>query len=249
MSANGAAVKLDATSSSDADGDALTYRWTGPFPEGNGVATGATPTVTLPLGASTVNLIVNDGENDSAPAAASVTVADFLVATNSVAISVKRGQPTTLTVAVSPQFAAYGAAVALSCPNLPPGVTCSFSPAAITPGANGANATLTVTTTASVARVSGPGSGRRAPPLAAFWFTTLAPFGLVWTAGLRRRRSVVTLALMLLLLIALVACGGGGTTNNASSQAPPTPGATMTITITGTSSGLQHSTTVPLTLQ
>ncbi|HEX9120155.1 MAG TPA: LamG-like jellyroll fold domain-containing protein [Terriglobales bacterium] len=248
LSATGASVKLDATSSSDADGDALTYRWTGAFPEGNGVVTGATPTVTVPLGASTVNLIVNDGENDSAPAAVSVTVADFMVAANSAAVSVKRGQSTTMTVAVSPKFAAYGDTVALSCPNLPAGVTCSFSPAAITPGANGASATLTITTTASVAQISGPGSARRAPPLFAFWFATLAPFGLVWTAGLRRRRTAVTLALMLLLLIVLVACGGGGITNNASSQ-PPTPSSTVTITITGTSSGLQHSTTVPLTLQ
>jgi hypothetical protein len=249
VNANGASVKLDATSSSDADGDALTYRWTGSFPEGNGVVTGATPTVTVPLGASTVNLIVNDGENDSAPAAVSVTVADFMVAANSAAVSVKRGQSATMTVAVSPKFAAYGDAVALSCPNLPAGVTCSFSPGAITPGANGASATLTITTTASVAQVSGLGSGRRAPPLFAFWLATLAPFGLVWTAGLRRRRTAVTLALMLLLLIALVACGGGGITNSASSQPPSTPGSTVTITIAGTSSGLQHSTTVPLTLQ
>ncbi|MBZ5631137.1 MAG: PKD domain-containing protein, partial [Acidobacteriia bacterium] len=250
LSATGATVRLDATSSSDADGDTLTYRWTGPFLDGNGVVTGATPTVTVPLGASTVNLIVNDGENDSAPAAVSVTVADFLVAANSAAISVKRGQSTTLTVAVSPKFAAYGDAVTLSCPNLPSGVTCSFSPAAITPGANGSAATLTITTTAaSVARVSGPGFPRHAPPLFAFWFATLAPFGLVWTAGLKRRRTAVTLALMLLLLIALVACGGGGTTANANSQPPPTPSSTVTITITGSSSSLQHSTTVPLTLQ
>lgn len=119
----------------DADGDPLTYRWSGPFPEGNGVVTGGTPTVTVPLGASTVNLIVNDGENDSAAAAVSITVADFVVAVSSAAVSAERGQSTTLAVAVSPKFAAYGDAVALSRPNQPAGVTCSFSPAAITPGA------------------------------------------------------------------------------------------------------------------
>jgi hypothetical protein len=37
--------------------------------------------------------------------------------------------------------------------------------------------------------------------------------------------------------------------NNANSQAPPASSSTMTITITGTSSDLQHSTKVPLTLQ
>jgi hypothetical protein len=247
--AAGARVTLDGSASADADADPLTYRWSGPFPEGGGSVTGINPTVTLPLGVSKVALVVNDGEADSPAVAVNIAVADFVVAVNRPAISAKRGQSTTLTVAVSPKFAAYGDAVGLSCPNLPAGVTCSFSPAAITPGANSAEATLTITTTASAAQVSSPGFARRTSPLLSFWFAALAPFGLVWSAGLKRRRAAVTFALLLLVLIALVACGGGGIANNASSQAPPASSSTLTITITGTSSGLQRSTTVPLTLQ
>ena len=73
--ANGTPVTLDGTASVDADGDILTYTWTGPFPEGGGTMTGVSPTVTLPLGSSTVQLVVNDGHGDSAPASVAITVA------------------------------------------------------------------------------------------------------------------------------------------------------------------------------
>jgi uncharacterized repeat protein (TIGR01451 family) len=56
-----ALVLLDGSGSSDIDGDALHYSWSGPFPEGDGTVTGMHPLVTLPLGTSTVTLTVSDG--------------------------------------------------------------------------------------------------------------------------------------------------------------------------------------------
>lgn len=67
-----ASVMLDGTRSSDADGDSLTFSWTGAF----GRVTGATPTVTLPKGVHTITLTVDDGKGGTATDSVVVTVVD-----------------------------------------------------------------------------------------------------------------------------------------------------------------------------
>ena len=71
-SPTGAPVTLDGTTSSDPDSDPLTFRWTDSF----GTAQGPTPNVTLPLGAHTVTLTVEDGNGGSASDTVKITVAD-----------------------------------------------------------------------------------------------------------------------------------------------------------------------------
>jgi hypothetical protein len=73
-SPTGTLITLDASASNDPDGDAINCTWTGDFPEGGGTVTGCNPTVTLPLGTSTITLVVNDGQLDSEPDTVSVTV-------------------------------------------------------------------------------------------------------------------------------------------------------------------------------
>ena len=65
-----AMVTLDGSGSYDADGDPLTYTWTW---DGN-TACGVNPTVELPLGTTTITLVVNDGKADSEPDTVDITV-------------------------------------------------------------------------------------------------------------------------------------------------------------------------------
>jgi hypothetical protein len=81
----GATVMLDGRLSTDPDGGLLTYVWTGPF----GTATGARPTVILPLGISTVTLVVTDEDSTSS--------------TDTVAIEVRDSRPPGLTVDAIPE--------------------------------------------------------------------------------------------------------------------------------------------------
>ena len=68
----GANVTLDGSGSSDANGDPLTYSWTW----SGGSDTGVSPTVSLPLGTTTITLVVNDGTVDSDPDTVDITVED-----------------------------------------------------------------------------------------------------------------------------------------------------------------------------
>lgn len=243
----GTAVTLDGGGSSDADGDPLTYRWTGPFLEGGGTVTGVRPTVTMPFGTSKVSLVVNDGELDSVAAAVNVTVSDFLVEPANPSASVQAGTAATYSIAVSPKFGAFNALVTLSCGNLPAGMSCSFAPSTITPGANGGTSMLTITTSRTSASMMPPTRRRTSSWLA----LTLAPFGFVLLGGIERKRTrwfVFALALAFLLLA--VGCGGGSTVAPSPSSTTTThPATTSTVTITATSAGVAHSTAVSITVQ
>jgi len=71
-SLGGASVTLDGSGSSDPDGDPLTYSWTWTGDS----AIGESPIISLPLGATTITLVVNDGTVDSAPDTVIITVQD-----------------------------------------------------------------------------------------------------------------------------------------------------------------------------
>jgi hypothetical protein len=70
----GTQVTLDGSGSSDPDGDELTYEWTWSIGEDTYNATGINPTIELPVGEHTIQLIVNDGTLDSEPDYVEITI-------------------------------------------------------------------------------------------------------------------------------------------------------------------------------
>jgi hypothetical protein len=194
---------------------------------------------------------------------------DFTVSASPASQSVKQGQAATFGVSVAAQNGAFTNAVALSCSGLPQGMTCSFSPNAVTPGATAARATLTLSTGASSAGVV----TTRQPFVKSFAvaYALLLPFaGIILECGRRSKLNprVGILCLLLIAGIALQACGGGGASQLVSSQsgasaAPPSSGGgtptpvpapaptpiTSSVTIVATSGAIAHSTSVSVTLQ
>ena len=71
-SPGGAPVALNGNGSSDPDGDALTFTWSGPF----GTTSGPTPVVLLPLGSNLVTLTLTDTAGATTTATVSIKVQD-----------------------------------------------------------------------------------------------------------------------------------------------------------------------------
>ncbi len=65
-------VTLDGSGSIDFDGDSITYEWTW----SGGSFSGINPAIQLPLGATSIELVVNDGIEDSDPDTVVITVSD-----------------------------------------------------------------------------------------------------------------------------------------------------------------------------
>ncbi|HMZ31702.1 MAG TPA: HYR domain-containing protein, partial [Methanoregulaceae archaeon] len=81
----GTSVSLDGTGSNDPDGAPLTYGWTW----SGGSATGPTPTISLPLGATIITLVVDDGQG---------TDLDEDMRTDTVSVTVQDTTPPVLSV-------------------------------------------------------------------------------------------------------------------------------------------------------
>lgn len=171
---------------------------------------------------------------------AGIAAPDFSVSALPATQTVSAGSVATYNVTVSAVNGDFSSAVTLGASGLPTGATATFAPAEVTPGGESATSVMTVQTSSSIARAAPPSAGWRWMPGATMalcipllWWRRRARARL-WSAGL-------VCALLWTGLSTLGGCGGGY-------YAVP-PAQTYTITVTGSSGSVQHSTTVTLTVQ
>jgi len=168
---------------------------------------------------------------------------DFNLSLSVPAVTVARGGSTSVNIDAAGS-GGFNNPINLSCSGLPTGVSCSFSPAAITPGGTAASSTLTV----AVGTAYHPPTGY----MVLGSLTGMGLLGLVYGArkrdqrGMARRTGIWALGsavLLLGLLLVAVGCGGGSSSNHA------TPPGAQTVMIVGSGGGLTHSAPLSLTIQ
>jgi hypothetical protein len=212
-----------------------------------------TPTAS---GARSGNLTIADNAQNS-PQVVSIagTGGDFGLTSLPSSSNVKPGSAAIYELTVSSVGSSFPNAVQLSCSGLPARTSCTFSPAAVTPSANGASSTLTIATTATVAGATSPSSHRS--PIYAVWIQlqTIGLFGIMLIASKRRyknTRRAVTAAFLTTALTFMIGCAGGtGIAPITQTTTPQTGTAagTYSVTVTATSGNLQHSLPVTLIVQ
>jgi sugar lactone lactonase YvrE len=165
---------------------------------------------------------------------------DFTLAVAPPAQTVQGGSVATYTVTLNGIGGDFANAVELTVTGLPAGATASFNPSSVTPGANGASSTLSIQTQSQLA-LAEPRPMHKGPSP---WLAALLVVPLL---GLRRRlRNLRVMSCMLVLAATLLptallsGCGGGYFAITTQ---------TYTVTVTGTSGSIQHTTTVTLTVQ
>ena len=172
--------------------------------------------------------------------AASTTVS---FGTNPSSMTIVAGGSGNVTVTAAAQSGTFNNAIALSCSGLPKGMTCSFSPASMTPGAGAVNSVLTV----SAATFVSANHRERSHALLATWLFSFGLFGLTLVGRIQRKRIVTVLGACVLaaLIVGATSCGG----NTASNTVKASNAASYTVTVNGSSNSVQLSTTVTVTVK
>jgi uncharacterized protein (TIGR03118 family) len=174
--------------------------------------------------------------------ASAVTTGDFSLILASQSLSLAMGQSTTLSVSATGS-GGFSGAIALSCV-APTGVTCSFSPATISPGSSLASSMMML----SVSSVAPPGGYVIAGMTGWLPISGLAPLGMVFAARRRNRHAlskrwklVLGASVICLLAVGLMFMAGCGSSSS-------TTGTPVTVMVTGTSGAINHSAQVALTI-
>jgi len=179
--------------------------------------------------------------SNSAVASATYTIQPpptFAFAGSPTSLTVASGSQGTVTLTVTPQNG-FDSTVSFACTGLQPSVSCTFSPATLTPSGTGAVATQ-LTLSASTATGSLRWSARPLFPAAPLALAV----GFLWLGKRRRVWMVLLLAMTFAGAGMLTACGGGSPSQPSAPNVP----ATSTVTVNATSGSIQQSATVTLTV-
>jgi hypothetical protein len=174
---------------------------------------------------------------------------DFIITPQPISTTVTAGNPATYSLGVAGSDGFTGN-VSVTCALTAAATTCAANPASV---AAGVSTTITVTTIAHQLVRPMPfsypvGPQLRITPLAVLLALILALLALRMHFTRRRFAMSIPLGTVLLLIFLIESCGGG---SYISPPPPPhgTQAGSYTVTITGTSGNLTHTTTVSLTVQ
>lgn len=169
---------------------------------------------------------------------------DFSVRPASVSLTTQRGGQVTDVLTIAPQNGSFASLVQLSCvvTGSTPTATCAVSPTSVTPGANPATSTLTITVPALSAQLP-PDTHHQFPGTLYAVFLPLPALALVGyslrfgKAKQRQHQLWLLYGLFIVFVTLQTGCGGGGSVQ----QMQPL---NYTVTVTATSGAIQHTTQI-----
>jgi len=158
-------------------------------------------------------------------------------------LTISSGGSGNVTVTATPQSGSFNNAIALTCSGLPQGLTCSFSPASITPGSSAVTSVLAI----SAATTTAENHRERGHSVPAPWTFGFGLLGFAFIGKLQRKRGLAVLGACVLaaMIVGGTSCGG----NTTSAAVKPVNASSFTVTVNGSSSSVQLSTTVTVTVQ
>ena len=176
---------------------------------------------------------------------------DFSMPSTGGTDTIKAGATATYQLSISPIGGSFSSAVGLVCAGVPAYSTCTVNPTSVTPGASAAPVTVSIKTTGTTAQLAPGGSAPR--PTLGLWMMTMG-FGLfgMFLMGAGRGRKRASILLLVVVMAGIMLWAGCGSSNTTTTVTPPgnsTPTGTYTVLVIGTSGGVQHFTSLTLTVQ
>jgi hypothetical protein len=172
----------------------------------------------------------------------SISNGNLSLDTNPSTLTISTGTSGKMTVSVTPHSGSFNNSIALACSGMPANLSCSFSPASITPGASVANSVLTIKS----ATVTSARNGERRTFFFASGLFGFGLLGITVIGKIHRRRMIVVIGCAILITVIIFAssCGGGR-----SSAAAGSSRGSYVVTINGSAGSTQLSTTVVVTVK